>query len=428
MAKLKRYKYHIFLDSSSLYGAPITKELKLFVDKYKNDDKISLYIYIPEVVEKELERRILEDYKAKHNQVVKHLRSLRKLFPDMANDFPEELSEQEIISAKNTLVKDLGIEVVPTPIDKIDWKEVIERATKYTVPFEEAHEKGFKDMIIAETAINHFLGSSHASSHCFVTSDELQTEYIRERTKTHRRFSTFQSIPDLETNIKLRLDESTRKIVDVLIKEASQAFYIDEDKKTFFNRAGLEKKLNNEVTKLLNSKEFKERYVTFRVLNNASMRGVKVAKPIFINRPGKSDFHWRSVILGDVPLEIETTNGNKRFVNLDVEFSVDWSASFTKKGQIRPKDMKIIKIELSSYDVDYLLPSHSTTGVKTLTSIGQPVFPAQTFKAIADFQNSFQTNSQFLESIKGSLDQSKRISDIFKSWYGDPDTDGKREQ
>jgi hypothetical protein len=264
---------------------------------------------------------------------------------------------QEILKAKDRILAQLGIEVIPTPIDKIDWNDAINRATRYTLPFEEAREKGFKDYVIAETAVQHFLSAKNGRFCMFVCDDKKMTTYLHERTIDLPRFLLFDSVPALITDIELRLDESTRKIAGVLLQEAAQGFCGEGGEKSLFTFETFQKQADAEVKKMLASEEFTKRYPAYKIAHQGRSKSIQIAKPIFINRPNRKTFRWQSVVTLEVDLELAEPVEvfSSKNLLLKAEFTVDWSASFTKKGEINPQSMQVEMFRISSYDMQLLV-------------------------------------------------------------------------
>ena len=382
MTKFNPHSYTVVFDSSSLYGEPIARQIRELIETFSTTDKVDLHVYIPEVVEKELERRVIDDITTKHKQTLKGVRSLQTYFPDISAAIPAEIGEPEILKAKGRILEELGIEIIPTPTDKLDWNDAIYRATRYKLPFEVAHEKGFKDYVIAETAVQHFIASKNGRFCMFVCNDDKLTAYLRERTADMPRFFVFDSVPALTTDIQLRLDESTRKIADVLLQEAAQGFYSQTDDSALFNARTFQAQADAKVKELLDSEPFKKRYPAYRIANQGRIKNIQIAKPTFMRRPNRKTFCWQSVIVAEVGLELAESIDAYFTKNLllKVEFLVEWSASFTKKGEINSETMKVEKFILSSYDMRLLVTRsveeyESAPPDKKLTTSGQPTFP-----------------------------------------------------
>lgn len=118
MTKFNPHGYTVIFDSSSLYGDPIARQICGLIEKYKVTDKVDIKVYIPEVVEKELERRIIDEVLSKHKQILKGLGVLKAYFPEIQTNIPDEVNIQDVLKAKDRILAQIGIEVIPTPTNR----------------------------------------------------------------------------------------------------------------------------------------------------------------------------------------------------------------------------------------------------------------------------------------------------------------------
>lgn len=307
-----------------------------------------------------------------------------------------KLSRSSIRNKAEKILTDLNILKIPTPYKSINLEEVVKKAVYYLPPFEEKHEKGFKDSIIAETIRDDFKNTQSEIIYIFICSDKKLFEYLNAIEPINgTNFKMFQSVPEFESDLRLILSKIDKGFIKNLAKQAETIFYdLVNPESSLFHKFEIKEKINQQFGHLFLNPERHQRFGGLLSSINAGsslyqawapieQTHFEISKPIFIKQDN-DNYEWNSVIVSKQKFESTAKSAgwglnSRNLLEHVLEFGVGWSFKLNSKGEIVNPDFGDIKnTSAKSYDVfEYptklseleYRPSTSSSGA-TLSGIG----------------------------------------------------------
>lgn len=156
-----------------------------------------------------------------------------------------------------TEMRKLGFEILRTPIDQIDWGEMVEDAVWRKPPFEgnpdSKTEKGFRDAVFVQTVIA-AVKKDPAASWCILTNDALAYQRLGTEAKvTFPSLSLFRTTEEFLGHVELRVQKFEEALAANLQAKAHVAFYNPGTKTGIFVTGEVEKRIREKHNAALES-------------------------------------------------------------------------------------------------------------------------------------------------------------------------------
>lgn len=150
--------------------------------------------------------------------------------------------------------KEIGASLISTPIDKINWQEVIEAAIWHLPPFSPSNvksEKGFKDALILET-VGAIRSANEGRSLVFVTGDKLLRDTAIMRHGVGDLFTAYERLNEYLSYLKLLSEQNARDFSNKAIAAAPKVFFDPDSEESLFVRSKVKEQIESNFEFLLN--------------------------------------------------------------------------------------------------------------------------------------------------------------------------------
>jgi hypothetical protein len=167
--------------------------------------------YVPEIVRHERE------YQMRGNGIAL-LPAVQKIERVLGHNLniTEEIVTDRVQRLINDQIAELGLQLLPVDVSKVDWNRLISDAAYRVAPFEKGEkEKGFRDSIISEAFVQLVDASPTTPRLCriaLVTADNLLTAAVQTRT---RAATNVRILPNLE---------EMKGLINTLVSQVSEEF------------------------------------------------------------------------------------------------------------------------------------------------------------------------------------------------------------
>ena len=266
--------HRIIPDTNILFNRdkinPANSEFEEFWKAYSKEYKLELIL--PEVV--------LEELKFQHfkeaDQSNKHAASCVEKITDITKGkYRHKISEGDIkadIEAKfDKWLTAKKARKVCVPFEKIRWKELVENSIWRKPPFSfEGKEKGFRDSLIMETIVLFCRENKDAGNIIFLCNDDLLRGVLIDKLMDEKRFGAYDSLSAFESYLKLSKTEHEKKLIDTIMRNASEKFFSQGVSGSIYYQEQVHKKIKEEVKKYIETPEQaqkKEKNPLFGVLS-----------------------------------------------------------------------------------------------------------------------------------------------------------------
>ena len=372
MVHKEKIKEHIVIpDTNILWFKDKTKvvnpDFDSFWDNYAQDS--NLHLVIPDVVKGEIlfqqstsaikqmdkaseciaEVCGITEYQYTHRMTAKRIRDqIEKRF--------EKWSKQK--KAKLEL----------SPINNINWKELIQNSIWRKPPFESDPknpeiEKGFRDAIILEIIIEYVKNNSGDRFIAFICNDNMLRDTAEKKLKSNNSFSVYKSIEDFESYLKLQHEQLTDKFIKSILRKASLKFYNPKDQNCLAFKEKLPDKIEDKYGKYISEPKLSDdtQSVLGGLLStppkwNPSIGGKYwVSSSQFDRIEKKTIYHWSTDVtyakkyLREVEglLEALSSTDNERV--LLIKFEVTWTSKVFSDGRFRDPTIQDVKMKENKF-------------------------------------------------------------------------------
>ena len=373
MAKIQRQlppKYILVPDTAVLWhehkDVPVSPDFTDFWAEY--GDKYEIELAVPAVVFGEL--------------IYQHTTSaLRAL--DRANYHFGRLSAIADISYKHKVgeanvrrdvekklrswVSNIGATIHETPIDSIDWSELIESALWRRAPFLEDKkiEKGFRDALILETVCDIVTGS-RVPNVVFISGDGRFIEACNAKQSSGSKFATYESLDGFSSFLRLLDEELTSEFVTSIQNRARKKFHSAGDDSSLLYREDLIAQIYDNHQEEFSTPDSTPTVggllTAARAISTGpnwiavSDEGVWTGAPSFRELIGTHDFVWESHIVFVQLFEfagrntnlLDPTAGSRKLRKND--FKVTWTARVDRTGRFRRMTVEKIKLDSKTFE------------------------------------------------------------------------------
>lgn len=290
MIRKKVPELRVVFDTSALYTDSESDLLRQeVVETIRNNSKHSdlhLKWYLPEIV---VHERCFQ-MQNKGQKLLPHIQRLEKLLGHGLN-ITDEIINRQIGNVIDQQIKEFGLEILKLKINQVDWQRVIKDAAYRVPPFEAGEkEKGFRDALICESAVQLVLDSPVTANVCriaFITNDDLLAMAVKDRTKAATNMRVLSSLEELKSLINTLVAAISEEFVAKIQEKAKAYFFEFNNKDTLFYK----EKISDQIEEKFDAK--------FQILpQNATDRenGTwKIQAPTFLKKE-KQRVYWGSRI------------------------------------------------------------------------------------------------------------------------------------
>ena len=234
MSKTSLPTYQIILDTNVLWHNDKTIVVNPDFDQFYQENLNSnrFKILLPKIV--------CEEILFQHtNSALKTFTNLKDTFKELSQktnkNYPCKLHEDKIkedIRKKfEKWVKKVSATIIEVPITNINWNDIIHNSLWRLAPFtfdnkNDKNEKGFRDAMIAETVYEIVNLNIQNNQIVFISDDNLLRDTIKEKLFDNNLVSTYNSIDDFNSQLKLKEERITKQRGEILLKRAPVKFKI----------------------------------------------------------------------------------------------------------------------------------------------------------------------------------------------------------
>ena len=253
--------------------------------------------------------------------------------------------------------------VHPIPYARIDWPKICEASAWRFPPFtlnpkNLDWEKGFRDAMILETVVDYASTCSDEVNIAFVCGDRLLRETTFERLKTDPRCSSYESLQDLGSYIKLTREQLTNAFIKAILRRARRKFYTAGDDSCLFMRAKIGSQLQELEKNLLANPTSADSLANpyEAVFSTPRWKRTGVPSQYFIPGPqfqrvvDDADYYWKTVITHIAEFQDTQTIPLPNRI-LIIPTSIFWHARISADGRFRTVVFDSLQAEKSSFRV-----------------------------------------------------------------------------
>jgi hypothetical protein len=310
----KDNEFHVYLDTNQIiFGNPFRRDLIKIIDSFKNNSKISLFFKVPEVVVLEYQHKTLEELKTTIKDFNEKTSTINYFFNKKIRKLENvNLTHKKVLA----IFKKFNIEIIHTPIKKINLKKLIINAVEHIAPFEKKGEKGFRDSVIVETIRFNLSGDVN---NIFISDDQKLRNYLENHSSLFKNLKTYSFIKDFESYLSLHALNLNDSFINELTKKAEKYFYDPISKSGLFIEQKIEDKIKNQNNSLFNRLTSfntfhsyqKSGSVTYGNFMNSMLSDIArnqydfyIHQPYFISRNKANEYTWDSLIVFNESLSL----------------------------------------------------------------------------------------------------------------------------
>jgi hypothetical protein len=212
----------------------VNPDFDLFWEKYSSIFPMKLVI--PEVVRGELLfQQTTSAFKSleKANQEISLITQITN--KTYSHRVTADRIRKEVEERFNNWITAKKAGITLTPVDKIDWKSIINASIWRELPFvadpkNSKNEKGFRDSMILETVSFVCRFYSADVNIAFICHDYALRTTAEKRLGKLESFSTYESLKDFESFIELTRKNLTERFVKSILFRAGEKFYNENDR------------------------------------------------------------------------------------------------------------------------------------------------------------------------------------------------------
>lgn len=255
--KEKPRKHIVIPDTNILWHADkslaVNPEFDKFWDNHKN--LLPMELAIPEVVFKELHFQQTTSANKSLTKVKNEIHNISNIAGKRhVTKISEDVIQAQVEEKLHKWVKGKAARIIPTPINQINWENLIKQAIWREPPFSsdsknEKIEKGFLDSLILETLVaraNQAIGQNH--NVVFLCNDQLLRNTASTILHSKENVIFFESLSSFEGYIKLTQEQLTNKFIAEIQNRAGIRFFAKDDKTCLYTKAGLYKEISNQFS------------------------------------------------------------------------------------------------------------------------------------------------------------------------------------
>ncbi|MEK6634813.1 MAG: PIN domain-containing protein [Planctomycetota bacterium] len=367
MPRIRKQKpppHIVFVDTSTLWHDDkqfvVDPKVDAFWEKYSQS--FALELSIPEVVRGEL---LFQQSTSAQNNLRKANDAIKEISKITTKNYSHRISESriktEVEKKFDRWVSKCKAKILYTPTNTIDWKNLINKSIwrKPPFPFDKKNidgEKGFRDALILETIIHHYLQKKGNVHFAFLCKDKLLRETAESTLSQDHCFNVYEFIDDFKTYLDLTKGNLEDYFIKALVKRASEKFFMADDSGCLYYRENIQNVLQDKYKKFFDNPRIS-------LLPSMLSPGLREWTPIengrfvkhraqFVKSEGTRKYIWLSVVTfvqqfqrsSLVPSALDSTEMQERLLLLP--FHITWSSNVTNDGRFR--DYNLLNHELKN--------------------------------------------------------------------------------
>lgn len=310
--KLKPKPHVVVVDTSVLWCEDKTEVVRPAFDSFWEDYSrdFQLALRVPEVVQGELAFQQAISATKSMRIATEAIEKISKITDwKYAHRIRERDIKERVAARFRTWLKRKGGKVVSTPVDKIDWTNMIHRAIWREPPFEldrnkPDYEKGFRDALILETVVHICEKESSQAKMAFLCGDNLLKDTAKAILQSDERFSCFDSLEDFESYLKLTKEKLEDQFIKSILKRASQKFYAKGGPNCLYLREGIRTRLQRDYKEYFDNPEksdqsyLKSYLVSLRTetWEPVGAGTFWILNPRFQRIQSGNEYHWLTIV------------------------------------------------------------------------------------------------------------------------------------
>lgn len=378
MPRIRKQKpppHLVFVDTSTLWHGEkqfvVDPKIDAFWSQYSQP--FSLELSIPEVVRGEL---LFQQTTSAQNSLRKADIAIKEISQITTKNYSHRISDlrikTEIENKFDRWVSNKKAKIIHTPINNIDWKNLISNAIWRQPPFSFDKknidgEKGFRDALIFETLVHHCSQEKRNVHFAFICRDKLLRETAESSFSQDSRFNVYEFIDDFRTYLDLTKEELEDNFIKAIVKRASEKFFTAGDSDCLFFKNSIRKLLQEKYNKFFNNPEESERGALLPVLLSA---GLKEWTPVengtfwryraqFVRTDSAGKYIWLSIVTfvqqfqRSTSVQVAVKNMETQERLLLLPFHIMWSSKVTSDGRFL--NIKLLNDELK--DNEFKIPT-----------------------------------------------------------------------
>lgn len=345
MSKRKKLSFNVIFDTNILRSDPINTAVLKIYKRYSPRHDCGLSYFVPEVVRYEL-GKFFNDFVKRHaSKYDTSSLKLNTLFGIKLRQI--KLTTSDINRAYEKLLRKLKLTILETPAEKIDVKKLIVDAAMKNPPFEERGEKGFRDAIVALTIEKNIKQLTEKAEVIFVSNDENLRTFVFD--SLGNKITAHATLPEFESDLKLRLEELDKEFAEEVTKEAARVF------EPLYYSERIPQKIRAKYEHLFKEPSINELSGDLSVyLDRGNWEPIEagkfsIRKPVFISR-SKNMFVWETGVLfeqvfREKPPGSYVTVVVPREKDYVLEFSARWQAEVDEKRKFIDPELREIELK-----------------------------------------------------------------------------------
>ncbi|MEY2493980.1 MAG: hypothetical protein QOJ45_472 [Verrucomicrobiota bacterium] len=236
-SKFKLPAYTVYIDTSVAYSRKpseaISRKLCQWIERSRSHTSVD--VRVPDVVVEELAYQQFAIAQAATLNLKKNSQTLKEVCALEIPPLPTETALKE--SARAVLLKtldQLSLSRIATPVEQIDWVNVIRDSCWRTPPFEKPQsaddlaEKGFRDKIVLET-IKADASTISSGVIAFVSGDSLLRSTFRKDVEAVCQLEDYSGFDGLVGHLDLLAKTKSEEFASAVMAKAASVFYDPND-------------------------------------------------------------------------------------------------------------------------------------------------------------------------------------------------------
>ncbi|MDO9464869.1 MAG: PIN domain-containing protein [bacterium] len=254
-----------------------------------------------------------------------------------------------------------GGEILPTPLDNIDWKDIVNRAIWRLPPFDndpKKAEKGFRDSMILETIRSYLETAIKNYPIVFICKDKLLRDTAEREFRDITKITVYEDYEDFESYLKLIRKHLEDKFIKSIMKKATHKFFTQKREDCLYHKENIRRKIvekyDEYFTKVRLSEKPSESPLTLALLSSSPEKWNKVSQGTFwisnaqfIDSDTNKSYRWSSNIayVEQYIKQSLTELGFAQYKILVLRFEVEWRARVSNTARF--SDLQYIGVRMT---------------------------------------------------------------------------------
>jgi hypothetical protein len=271
-------------------------------------------------------------------------------------------------------LKSFNGKILVTPYRRIKWKDVIHASIWREPPFEfnekdKDKEKGFRDAVILETIADFCTKNNRDISIAFICDDELLRETSDKRLSKETRFTTYESLEEFGSYLKLTQEELTNQFIRSILRKASEKFFKRGDPSCLFRQYNLDTDLKekfktyfddpilSEPTQIGTAGIVGDMLVKPSAWSSATYGRFWIGRAQFKELEGRNIYHWLNIVtharlferdpfdISDSDIWIAPEDMKKEEKILLLPFHIVWKSKVLRDARFFDLEIEDVKLK-----------------------------------------------------------------------------------